>query len=660
MHAWARWRAYAIIGALLLPALASAQAPVVTPAGDPSVRDDTIYALAVDPADYPEDTAVLLLDDGVLIIERDGSGTLTYRMVAQLLHEDEVDGWAEHTFGFDAEREEVVLNWARVLDLAGNVISAEPIHQQILDQPVPEQSPVYTTYKRLRISLGGVKPGTIVDYSYTLRRRNPIVPGDFTSSWSITTGRPTMRSRLVLDTPEGFEPRVRETNLDFQPQVQRANGRVVRTWARADIPKPVPQLFPADSNGVYMHVSAVGPLGWSDVARWYAELMTDRYALTPELSAQLAEVTAGAATRMDSLRALYRWVAQDVRYVSISLGIGGYQPRPPAEVLQTASGDCKDKATLFVALARALGFEAFPVLVGGDAEPDSAMPTVSQFDHMIAAVRDGDGWLFADLTAVLVPLGEVLPGQAGEFGLLLRDDGTFEEIRFPSFDPAANRSIVRLTGTLDTAGTFSGWFSRETAGLWQYQLRSAFSDSYTARERKEFMNEVATQFFASATADSMEAFDGMDLWAQPRLRVRLTAESVLSPAVNGFVFMLPLPNYASPQLVAQLNREGERLYPFDIAQVIGPQEVISELEVELPPGWSADLPGDITAASPYGEYRATYRVDGQRLRVTRTMRGFEGVRPPEDKATLVAWLQELGKDDVRFLMLHPAPGNSTR
>ena len=84
MHSWARWRAAAPLCALLLPALVSAQAPVITPAGDPSVRSDTIYALAVDPADYPEDTGVLLLDDGVLIIDRDGSGTLTYRQVVQL------------------------------------------------------------------------------------------------------------------------------------------------------------------------------------------------------------------------------------------------------------------------------------------------------------------------------------------------------------------------------------------------------------------------------------------------------------------------------------------------------------------------------------------------------------------------------------------------
>ena len=45
----------------------SAQAPVITPAGDPSVEADTIYRLAVDPSEFPEETAIFLLDDGVVL-----------------------------------------------------------------------------------------------------------------------------------------------------------------------------------------------------------------------------------------------------------------------------------------------------------------------------------------------------------------------------------------------------------------------------------------------------------------------------------------------------------------------------------------------------------------------------------------------------------------
>ena len=51
----------------------SAQSPRVTPAGDPSVKSDTIYSLAVKPADYADQPYVYLLDDGIVKLEADGT-----------------------------------------------------------------------------------------------------------------------------------------------------------------------------------------------------------------------------------------------------------------------------------------------------------------------------------------------------------------------------------------------------------------------------------------------------------------------------------------------------------------------------------------------------------------------------------------------------------
>ncbi|HEX5075602.1 MAG TPA: hypothetical protein VFW03_20490 [Gemmatimonadaceae bacterium] len=65
----------ALVSLVLLPFTVlslTAQAPRITPQGDPSVRADTIYKLAVNPADYPEENAAFLLDDGVVHLEADG------------------------------------------------------------------------------------------------------------------------------------------------------------------------------------------------------------------------------------------------------------------------------------------------------------------------------------------------------------------------------------------------------------------------------------------------------------------------------------------------------------------------------------------------------------------------------------------------------------
>ena len=227
--------AHSLLLLLVAAAPVAAQAPVVGPTGDPSVDPDTIYSLAVDPADHPEESSVLLLDDGIVVQQTDGTGTITYRQVAQILNRDAIDTWAEETFAYDGERQRFRLNWAKVVRPDGSVVSAEPIHQQVADVPVPEQSPVYTDLKRVRVSLGGVDVGTIVDYSYTIETVKPVMPREFYANWTITTGGTVRRSRYIVDVPEGYLLREADHHLKVQPRITHADGRVVRVWSASDL-----------------------------------------------------------------------------------------------------------------------------------------------------------------------------------------------------------------------------------------------------------------------------------------------------------------------------------------------------------------------------------------------------------------------------------------
>ncbi|HEU4641880.1 MAG TPA: DUF3857 domain-containing protein, partial [Gemmatimonadaceae bacterium] len=379
-----------------------AQAPKITAQGDPSVRDDTIYALAVKPGEHSDQPFVYLLDDGVVRLEADGRATRTYRQVIQLLTPEAAERWGEHTFSYSQGREKLTVNWVKVVSPTGKVISSEPTHQQESAAPVALEAPVYSDQRIRRVTLGGVAPGTIVDYSYTVETVKPVIPDDFFDSWSVVTGLYTRRSRLVVDVPASLSPRIVEHHIPFAKQVSNAHGRRVYVWAAREIPKlETEPLAPDTSYGENLTISA--PITWDHVARWYAALARDRYTVTPEIERKVAEVVRDARTLDDSLRAVHRWVAQDFRYVSLSLGIGGFQPHFPAEVFANKYGDCKDKATFFIAVLQHMGMTAYPVLLSAGGGVDRAIPTAYAFDHMIAAIeRPAGGYTFVDLTADLV------------------------------------------------------------------------------------------------------------------------------------------------------------------------------------------------------------------------------------------------------------------
>ncbi|MGH7606725.1 MAG: DUF3857 domain-containing transglutaminase family protein, partial [Gemmatimonadales bacterium] len=456
-----------------LPRAGRAQAPRITPAGDPSVRNDTIYRLAVDPADHPDDDFIYLLDDGVIRFEADGRGTRTYRQVIQILTQDGAEGWGEQSFSYSSGSERLTVNWIRVLTTTGEVISAQPAHEQESLAPVAFDAPVYSDQKVRRMTLSGVAPGTLVDWSYTIERTKPLVPGDYYTGWRVTTGLLTRRSRLIVDVPASVTPRIQEENVRFRRRVAEARGRRVYTWATAEVEKIETEPFAAVPNTLYVGIDVAAPITWSAIATWYAGLTAGRYVLTPELEAELAAQVRDARTFDDSLRAVHRWVAQDFRYVSLSLGIGGYLPRLPAEVLATRYGDCKDKATLFIAMARRMGVPAYPVLLSSSGTADSSLPTVQQFDHMIAAVdRPAAGGtvdrLYLDLTSEFTPYGELPPAEQGSFALVVHDDGAVEQVRLPEAPVSANLAATRIVGELDRDGHFTGRFTESKRGSLQY------------------------------------------------------------------------------------------------------------------------------------------------------------------------------------------------
>jgi len=643
---------------LLLATPLASQAPRVTPAGDPSVRNDTIYKLAVNPADYADDDYIYLLDDGVIRFEADGRSSRTYRQVIQILNQDGAEAWGEQSFSYSSGSEKLTVNWIRVLKPTGEVISGQPAHEQESLAPVAFDAPVYSDQKVRRVTLSGVAPGTLVDWSYTVERVKPLVPGDYYTGWRVTTGLLTRRSRLIVDVPASVKPRIQEENVHFKRLDVESHGRHVYTWATKDVQKLRGEPFAATPNTLSVHIDVGSPITWGELAHWYANLSAGRYALSPALESQLADHVKDARTLEDSLRAVHRWVSQDFRYVSLSLGIGGYLPRLPAQVLDTRYGDCKDKATLFIALVRRMGIRANPVLLSASGGADSTLPTVQQFDHMIAAVDRPEklgGRIYLDLTSDLTPYGELPPAEEGSFALVVHDDGTYEGVTLPETQPSANRAETRIVGELNADGNFAGHYTELKTGGLQYSLRRAYARVFSKDELSRLTQALANGVFSGASGDSLTLFDGRDLQAKPLVSLAVHDALVLSSGGGTRIFTLPtaLPNFESLGLASQLERRKPRRYPIDISEIIGPIETVSELRMTLPAGWKAELPPNVTEASQFGTYSAQYAQDGRDLHVTRRMTGARGTAPPDSVDALIAWLRAISKDDVKFIVLKP-------
>ena len=112
-----------------------------------------------------------------------------------------------------------------------------------------------------------------------------------------------------------------------------------------------------------------------------------------------------------------------------------------------------------------------------------------------------------------------------------------------------------------------------------------------------------------------------------------------------------LPTFNLLSLASRLDARRPRLFPIDIAAVLGPIVKSAELRVTLPEGWHARLPAAIAETSEFGSYHASYTQTGRELRIVREISGRQGTAPADHVNALIAWLRAVSKDDVRYIVL---------
>lgn len=637
---------------LFLPGAVAAQEPRDPYAGE------AVLALAVDPAEHRGEDYVYLLQDGHLSVEANGHTSYTYRQVVQILTDEGASQFGQFSLPYDPVQQDMSIDWMRVYR-DGRLVSEGAEHQQEAAPSVDQNAPIYSDVRMVQGSIAGVRPGAILDMSTTTVTSRPRVPGDYWFVWNLNGLDRIVRSRFVVDRPESVSVRIREHGEGVASATTTEDGRRVTTWTTEDADPIEVELFAGFPNDVVQYVSVSGATSWEEIGTWYEPFMDEEPVLGDDLIAAHDAELAGAKTLRDSLEATYRWVAQDFRYVSLSLGDGGYRPRQPRQVFETGFGDCKDKTTLFVALARRLGVVAYPVLVAIDGGVDPDVPTLRQFDHMVAALELDGETLYFDLTSAVIPFGELPPVLDDEGGLIVPEPGRAEFVSLPATDPDDNELLVAVEGEITMAVGFEGSVTVTARGTEQYGLRQRFfdSDALDDRDRDEILRQMAQSVYETAVVDSSRIFNGRDLGAPARVTVWFRAPRVLGRAGDQYLLYMPLPSFVDANTLSEVQSDDERRFPIDIAQVNSPSVYRTSLELDLPEGWSATVPDDVVIKGEFGHYAGSYGQRGNHFEAFREMGGSRGLLPPEKADALVEWVEGVASDDADYILLDPDGGS---
>ena len=639
-----------IAALLALPSLATAQQTTAAP----KTINDSLYKLAVDPKNHPDDSFVWLLDEGKYSIEADGATKNVVRQVVQILKPQGAEQYRERVYSWNPENQKLTVNWIRVVKPNGEVISDHPEQVQDSDVPAEMGVPTYTATKVRRMSLSGLEPGTILDFSVTTETDAPLMKGDFYEGWRVTTPAYVVRSNLEIDVPVSMKPRIIEKNLDFKRGETVANGRRTYTWRKQNVDKFRGEPWAPDSIPQGMSLSVSPSFDWAAIGKWYVPIAKDAYTITPSVEEKMKTVLEGAKTLDDSISKIHKWVSQDIRYVAIELGRGGYVPRSAETVVRTGFGDCKDKAMLFAAALRKMGVTAYPVLLNINGFEQKETPSVTQFNHMIAAVKKGNGYEFADLTAGSYPVGVLPRSEQGNLAVLVTENGA-EQITLPE-EPEAQGGIETLiTGKLGEDGVFAGHYDEHMKGFMASMLRGAISFPLDSVRKDFFARSIAGRYFERAEADSLVTFDSKDLTSEPKLSLRITKAKVVTKAADVNLLSNPLrPLSSYVEAADEIEKETKRVLPYDMSKLMPLTTSRTEIRIKLPPGWTATLPASVKVDNTLSHYEVSYTQVGDELRMVRSVSGKKVIIPAAQRMEIAKLFRQIGSDDAQVIVIKGA------
>jgi tetratricopeptide (TPR) repeat protein len=638
----------ALVAAPILALSFSAQAQTAAPAAA-SAKPEPKH-------DYSQEAYVIEKYRSVYRFEDDGTGRKETIARIRVQSEAGVQQWGQIQFGYNSANERVEIAYVRVIQKDGSVVTAGDDAVQDLSAPLEQQAPVYTDYRQKHITVPGLRPGEILEYDIVTVVHTALAPKEFWADYEFDKNDINLQEEVEIDIPADRQIKLKN-KAGMDPKVTEANGRRLYRWTNSHLEredekkdkdekdsKAKKKKRPSEDD-LRPDIQMTSFVSWEQIGTWYAGLEKDRRFPSPEVRAKAEELTKGLTTDLDKVQALYDFVARNFRYVSLSLGVGRYQPHAAGDVLHNQYGDCKDKHTLLASLLEAEGFHASSVLINSSRKLDPDVPSPSQFDHVITMLPLHGEEVWMDTTAEVAPFRLLAFTLRKKQALVVPPAGAgtphLEET--PADTPMPDSEMAEVEGKINDIGKLEAHVHYTFRGDEELMLRSIFRRVPEAQWQK--------------VVENVNAGMGGDI----------TNLKVSDPAATREAFTMSY-DVAKPNYLDWSKKKSDLILPlcqFNLVDVgeddgdsesevlkLGPKaEYVYKIKLQLPAKYTAHAPLPLAVKRDYAEYVATYKLDGDTFTAARTLTMREDELPVPRAGDYQAFRRAVGSDLGQFLSL---------
>jgi Domain of Unknown Function with PDB structure (DUF3857)/Transglutaminase-like superfamily len=298
--------------------------------------------------------------------------------------------------------------------------------------------------------------------------------------------------------PAGLDMRYKEMNGIGKPNITDINGGKSYLWMVQNVKvgekEPYSPKWTKRGPGVLTAPTWFEVQGyrgdmrtWKDLGDFDNILGENRDVLPENVKQEVIELTKNISDPTLKIKKVYEYLQSKTRYISVQLGIGGWQPFEAKYVAEKGYGDCKALSNYGKALLKAIGIESHYTSVrAGDDAPEilADFPAMNQFNHAILCVPMKADTIWLECTSQNNPFGYMGDFTGNRQALLATPQGG-KLVNTPRYMSVDNWQTKRVDVTLAEDGNATAEAKETYSGILQDDYANAMEVG--AEDQKKFL-----------------------------------------------------------------------------------------------------------------------------------------------------------------------------
>ncbi|MDB5157590.1 MAG: hypothetical protein JWR50_2297, partial [Mucilaginibacter sp.] len=359
--------------------------------------------------------------------------------------------------------------------------------------------------------------------------------------------------------------------------------------------------------------------------------------LPEQTVAYIKDLTKGVDNPKEKARKIYDYMQKKTHYISVQVGIGGYQPFTAAEVDKLSYGDCKALVNYMQSLLKVANIDSYYCVVEASGNKTSMLSDFASMDqgnHIILCLPFKNDTTWLECTNQKIPFGFL-----GDF----TDDRTVLActpqggilLHTPKYSAQINSQVRTGDFLINEAGELSGNMQTVFKGI-QYDSRERIINDSQKEQVKELSNIYPIN---NLEIESIKFNQEKTILPVTTENLKIKARDYASNTSNKIYFLVNPANRTTRPPREIRSRQN----PVYINEGYTDND---EITYTIPKGYRLEkLPLDVEISKPFGNYSANINLQGDKLVYKRKMQVIDGTYNKDSYEDLVDFYQRAVEAD---------------